>query len=224
MEITLDNNKKTINADISKTIVSLQEKNKIILNNLINKYSPIIVDNFNDYFIGNNVINEISHYSKYPEYSLIYEIMDLLNLDKSFLERDINSLSRTEKIYLNILRNISKLDEIIIFLNPFLGLDNYNKKKIIKLLNYLKEKYIVIISGDVDDLYRYSDYSIVSNDFELKYDKTDKIYIDVKTLIKYKLEIPTLSYITYKAKEEKNVKLFYSKDTRDIIKDIYKHV
>ncbi len=224
MEIKLDNNKKTIDIDISKSIISLQEKNNIVLNNLIKNYSPVIVDNLNDFFIGNNVINEISSYSKYPELSLVYEIVDILNIDKSFLERDINSLSRTEKIYLNILRNISKIDEIIIFLNPFLGLDNKNKNKIIKLLNYLKEKYIVIITGDVDDLYKYSDYSIISNEFELKYDKTDEIYTDVKTLIKNKLEVPTLSYITYKAKEEKNIKLFYSKDTRDIIKDIYKHV
>ena len=224
MEIKLNNNKKTIEIDISKSIISLQEKNNIVLNNLIKNYSPVIVDNLNDFFIGNNVINEISSYSKYPELSLVYEIVDILNIDKSFLERDINSLSRTEKIYLNILRNISKIDEIIIFLNPFLGLDNKNKNKIIKLLNYLKEKYIVIITGDVDDLYKYSDYSIISNEFELKYDKTDEIYTDVKTLIKNKLEVPTLSYITYKAKEEKNIKLFYSKDTRDIIKDIYKHV
>ena len=58
----------------------------------------------------------------------------------------------------------------------------------------------------------------------MKYDKTEEIYSDVPTLNKYGLDVPTLSYITYKAKEEKNVKLFYSRDVRDIIKDIYKHV
>ncbi len=171
-------------------------------------------------------MNEITLFTKYPELSLVTDVIKKIELDNNFLDRYLKELSYTEKIFLNILRNIFRAEKIIIFENLFLGLDLKNRKKLIKLINYLKEKsYIIFItSEDVDDLYNYSDYSIVSDSNILKYGDTNDIYTDVSYLNKYKFKVPTLSYITYKAKEEKNIKLFYSKDVRDIIKDIYKHV
>ena len=106
-----------------------------------------------------------------------------------------------------------------------MGLDLNNQKKYINIINYLKNNYIVFIqSDDVNALYKLADFSIVISRRTIKYDDCDKIYTNVKELKKMDLDIPDLSYITYKAKEEKKVKLFYSKDVRDIIKDIYKHV
>ena len=114
---------------------------------------------------------------------------------------------------------------MIVFKNIFLGLDLHNQKLFTKILTYLKDKYIVFISSDdVNTLYKLCDLSIISSKKTIKYDDTDKIYTNVKDLIKMNLDIPDLSYITYKAKEEKNIKLYYRKDVRDTIKDIYKHV
>ena len=177
------------------------------------------------FFIGKTVLDEISSYTSYPELDTCYETLKILELYNTFMDKETDKLSTTEKIYLNILRNVSKTNDIIVFTNIFLGLDYKNQKKLVKLINYLKQKMIVIIlSYDVNYLYKYSDYSILVSNKIIKYDKCDDIYEDVDTLMKLELDIPDLCYITYKAKEEKNVKLFYSKDVRDIIKDLYKHV
>ena len=225
MEIVIHSsyNKKIIK--VKNSIISIQSDTDKIVNNLIDDYNPVVIDNTNLFFLGNTVLDEISIYNKYPELSIVNEILELLDLSSSFLDKNIYELTTTEKIYLNLLRNISKIEEIIIFKDIFLGLDFKNQKLLTKIVNKLKEKYIVfILSNDVNILYKLSDYSIISSKRTIKYDTNENIYTNVSELIKLDLEVPTLSYITYKAKEEKNVRLFYSKDVRDIIKDIYKHV
>lgn len=226
MEIKLRNGSKSKIIDVEKSIISLQSIDQSVINNLIEDYNPVVVDNTSLYFVSKTVLDEITLFNKYPELNLLGDIIKLLGEQNDFFNRRIDELSTTEKIYLNILRNISKLEKIIIFKDLFLGLDLNNQKNLIKVINYLKElDYIVIIcSSDVNVLYRYSDYSILSGNTLIHFDTTDEIYTNVGYLIKHNFEVPTLSYITYKAKEEKNVKLFYSKDVRDIIKDIYKHV
>lgn len=226
MEIKFRTKQKSKIVDIDNSILSIQTSDTSLVNNLIEDYDLVVIDNRNEYFISDTVLNEIASYNKYPELPLVYEVLNILDLEESFMDKEIITLSRTERYFLNLLRNISKLNKIIFFKDIFLGIDLSVQKRLLKVINYLKSKdYIVIISSsDVDVLYKNSDYSLISNKSNIKFDTTEEIYSDVKTLMKYKLDIPTLSYITYKAKEEKNVKLFYSKDVRDIIKDIYKHV
>ena len=211
--------------EVNNSIISIQYDNEKIINNLINDYNPVVIKNNDLFFLGDTVLEEIQLFNNYPELEIINNIMNLLELNSNFFDKKISKLSTTEKIYLNLLRNISKIDNIILFKNIFLGLDLNNQKKITKIINYLKNNYIVFISSDdVNTLYKLADYSIISSRRTIKYDSSENIYTNVKDLIKMDLEIPDLSYITYKAKEDKKVKLFYSKDVRDIIKDIYKHV
>lgn len=225
MEIKIRSSYNSKKIDIDNSIISIQCDNDKIINNLIEDYKPVIIDNYNLFFLGSNVLEEISLYNKYPELNIVNDIIKLLDLPSDFINKKISELSTTEKIYLNVLRNVSKIEEIIIFKNLYLGLDLNNQKLFNKIIAYLKQNYIVFISSDdVNILYKLADYSIISSKRTIKYDSTDTIYTNVNDLIKMNLDIPILSYITYKAKEEKNVKLFYSKDVRDIIKDIYKHV
>ena len=225
MEIRIHSSSYGKNINVDNSIISIQSDNDSLINNLINDYSPVVVENNNLFFLGNTVLDEISLYNKYPELVIVSDVIKLLELPSNFLDKKINELSTTEKIYLNLLRNISKLETIIVFKNIFLGLDLNNQKKFIKLVNYLKDNYIIFItSDDVNVLYRLSDYAIISTKRTIRYDTNEKIYTNVKDLLKLKLDIPVLSYITYKAKEEKNINLFYRKDVRDTIKDIYKHV
>ena len=224
MEIKLKSQtSKTI--EVNNSIISIQYDNYKIINNLINDYNPVVIKNNDLFFLGETVLDEIQLFNNYPKLEIINDIIKILELNSSFFDKKINELSTTEKIYLNLLRNVSKIDDIILFDNIFLGLDLKNQKKYINIIKYLKTNYIVFISSDdVNVLYELADYSIISSRRTIKYDICDNIYTNVKDLIKMDLEIPDLSYITYKAKVEKKVKLFYSKDVRDIIKDIYKHV
>jgi energy-coupling factor transporter ATP-binding protein EcfA2 len=226
MELKLRNKEKSRKIEIDYSILSIQYNDESIINNLIEDYEITVIDNKDDFFIGNTVIDEISTYTNYPELSIVSDIMQVLELPRDFFDREIKTLSRTERIHLNLLRNIGCLGNIILFKDIFLGLDLKNQKNYIKLFNYLKNTnhLVIICSSEVDYLYNLAEYSVIENKSVIKFETTYNIYTDVPTLIKNKLEVPTLSYITYKAKEDKNVKLFYSKDVRDIIKDIYKHV
>lgn len=227
MEIILRNNyKKKINAE-EGTIISLQASNlNAIVNNLLNDYKYININNNQMYFVGENVYEEINLYNKIYNLSLINDVLNILGLDDSFFNKKIENLSYTEKIYLNIIRNLSLDNKKVLFYDVYNYLDYANQKKIKNLLLYLKDKkYIILItSNDVNVLYKLADYSVLWNKNNFEYSKTDDLYSDVEKLLKFKLEVPILSKITYKALKDKNIKLFYSKDVRDIIKDIYKHV
>ena len=225
MEIIVRSKYKSFLFDINNSIISIQSENDKIIDNFIYDYDPVVIDNINLFFLGETVIDEISVFNNYPNLDIINAILKILELDSKYLDKKVADLSTTEKIYLNLLRNLSRLKDIVFFKNIFLGLDLNNQKKYIKIINYLKEKYLVFItSDDVNVLYKLADYSVLSSRRTIRFDECNKIYTNVIELIKLNLSIPDLSYITYKAKEEKNVKLFYSKDVRDIIKDIYKHV
>ena len=225
MEIKLRNSKSK-NIEVKNKIISLQETNNLVYKHLIEDYNPAVVDNKNLYFVSDTVLDELTLINKYPELEVLGNILKLFGYTNEFFDKNIKDLSTTEKICLNILRNVEKAKDIIVFNNLFLGLDLNSQKSLIRIINYLCEiNYIVIIrSDDVNVLYKCADYSILATKTIIKYDETDKIYTGVKYLMKHKFDVPTLSYITYKAKEEKNVRLFYRKDVRDIIKDIYKHV
>lgn len=226
MEIVIKNKNKSKKVDVSNCIVSLQGVElKDIINNLRETYECECISSDDLFFVGSTVLDEISIYNKYPEMSFVSDVLICLGYDTLFFDKSINALSYSEKIILNVLRKLSDLNKLVVFDNIFSTFDMYFKKKFVKLFELLKENgYVIFITGDVNDLYKYSDYSVVSTKTSIKFDSTDDIYTDVAMLKKNKLDIPVLSYITYRAKEDKGIKLFYSKDIRDIIKDIYKHV
>jgi ABC-type multidrug transport system ATPase subunit len=230
MEIVLRNKFSEEASDIninSGFITSLQSNDvKTIVKNLIKDYDFVSVDNYNPFFLGLTVNEELDLYCEYYDRDKLLILLEIFELDDSFLNRNINTISFTEKIYLNIIRTILKTTDKVIFVDVFKYIDYSNQKKIILLLNYLKEKnyYIIITSYNVDYLYSLGDYSIVWYRHMIDFGKTLDVYKEVEMFKKSRVPSPTLSQITYKAKRDKNIKLFYSKDVRDIIKDIYKHV
>ena len=230
MEISLQNKKNEVASDINIAegkIITLQSNDiKTIVTNLKKSYGFTVIDNYNPFFLGLTVKEELEIYTKeYNEemYAVLFEIFDLEN---GFISRYINTLSYTEKIYLNILRNMLIPNNKVLFVDVFKYLDHKNKKRMILLLNYLKEHnyFTIITSYDVDVLYSLGDYSIVWYKEIADYGPTIEVYKDIEVFNKNRIPAPTLAEITYKAKKEKNIKLFYSRDVRDIIKDIYKHV
>ncbi len=227
MELVIKGSSKSKKIEISKGILTIQSiEEDIILENLSDKNDLRVIDNRNLFFIADTVLNEMFCYNDMPDLEYVNEIIQIFDYDSSFLDRKIDSLSLMEKILLNLFRNLSFNTQIIVFMDFFKGFDISMEKKIIEMFKYLvNKKYIVIlVADDINRLYKYGDYSVISNKTTIKYGKTEDIYSNVDTLLKLKLEVPTLSYITYKAKKDKDVKLFYSKDVRDIIKDVYKHV
>lgn len=157
----------------------------------------------------------------------IKDAFAMVGLNESYLTRRFDTMSNSELYLIQIAIQIICNPKIFIFENPFLNLDYNNKKRLIKLIKLLKEKYhkmIFICDDNVDVLYQYTDKIIFAKDCNkvVMYDTYD-FFTSVKFLKANNIELPNLVDITYMGKL-KGAKLTYQKDIRDIIKDIYKHV
>lgn len=158
----------------------------------------------------------------------IISALKIVGLDKNYLNREIITLSTSEKKLIQIATYLLSNPEVIIIEDPFLYFDLKNQNKIYLLLQRLQEQYkknILIISDNSNILYKYTSqmFFVKNNDILIK-GLTREIYQRVDWLNRNKFSVPDIVLFTYKARKMKKVKLDYHHDIRDIIKDIYKHV
>lgn len=160
-------------------------------------------------------------------YKKMRDSLILVGLTEDYLNKEIYELSSGEQKLIQVAISLIYNPKVIIFDEPFVELDYTNKKKMIRLIKLLKERYhkmIIIASNDSNMLYTLTDdLVIIKGSHVLAADKTEMIYQDIDFLEYNQIEIPELVLFTYKAKQ-KNIKLSYHKDVRDLIKDVYKHV
>lgn len=158
----------------------------------------------------------------------IRDSLKIVELDLNLLKRNIHSLSTSEKKLLQIAISLLSNPDLIILEEPFKSLDIKNEKKVMSLLQKIKEFYhktIVFASDDTKKLYKYTEHLIVFKNSKIIVEgNTNEVFQRVDFLRRNKISIPQIVEFTYTAKKRKKVKLDYHKDIRDIIKDIYKHV
>lgn len=158
----------------------------------------------------------------------IIDSLKIVGLESNYLTRDIQTLSKYEKKVIQIAIMLLSNPNVIILHEPFKGIDIKNEKKIMSLLQKIKEQYqktIIIASDDSNILYKYTiDMIFIKNGEIFLQGPTNEVYTRVDYLKRNKFEIPEIVEFTYLAKKNKKVKIDYHKDIRDIIKDIYKHV
>ena len=210
--------------------------NKKIESKDINKYkkkiSIIREENKERWF--HNTIYENMYYEirrknlclKNPKKKIL-DSLKIVGLNQSYIEKNINTLSTSEKKCIDLAISLLSNPELIMIEEPFKSLDKNREKKMILLLQKIKEQYnktIIFVSSDSNMLYKYTDYLIIGNKQSLIEGKTEEIYQDINILKKHKIAIPEIVEFTYLARKNKKAKIEYHKDIRDIIKDIYKHV
>ena len=118
--------------------------------------------------------------------------------------------------------------KVIVLQEPFKCLDKKNERKITVLLRKMKEQYdktIIILSNDSNTLYKYTTHLIIEKSHKVLLEgNTEECFKNIDLLEKEQIPVPDIVEFTYLANTEKNAKIDYHKDIRDIIKDIYKHV
>lgn len=164
---------------------------------------------------------------KNPEKKII-DSLKIVSLDIQMLERTVYSLSSSERKILQLAISLLSNPDIIVMQEPFRNLDIKTEKKVMSLLQKIKEQYkktIVLVSDDSSILYKYTNHLIVFRNNKIIVEgSTNDIFQRVDFLKRNKVSVPEIVEFTYLAKKRKNVKIDYHKDIRDIIKDIYKHV
>ena len=113
--------------------------------------------------------------------------------------------------------------KIMVIDEPFQDLDYDRKKKIIVLLKRLaKNKTIIIGSSSTDIIYTLCNKVLLLGKMKFLYGDVS-VLTNKTTLNRFHLPMPEI--VTFiKLANNKKVKLPYSKDIRDLIKDVYKNV
>ena len=149
-------------------------------------------------------------------------------MNENYLERDLVTLSNSEKKLILIARGLLSNPDTILIEEPFMYLDLKQEKRLVMLLNKLKEQYnktIVIKSEDIDSLYKYTNNIIIIKNMQVLLEgDTKEVLHRVDYLKRNGISIPNAVRFTYLANKDKDAKIDYHSDIRDIIKDIYKHV
>ena len=238
----------------SSQITGIYQDNwQLILKLLLNKLSydgEILIDNKNIFEYNDNLIscvlslNEKTFLTKKVkdefflakkrlneyEKSYIQKIvasLRLVGLEEDYLEKDIYTLSKSEKKLLQIALALVVNPDILILEDPFVYFDKNSFEKLINMLLELKRKYqktIIICSQDIDILYQITDNLVIFKDNKvLINDKTKTVFKDLLFLKDNQIELPEIIQF----KEEAllyGIKLQNTKSVNDLIKDVYKNV
>ena len=155
----------------------------------------------------------------------VISVLKMVGLDNSYLKRDINTLSKSDKRLLEIALNLITNPDILIITEPFLYLNKNKKFNIKKILLDLRKKYkktIIILSNEINVLYELTDNLIILKDGQvLVNDRTKLIFKDYNFLEKNQIALPDLVLFS-KIALEYNKKIDNYLDVNDLIKGVYK--
>ena len=186
-----------------------------------------VFQNNEDQFIGNNLKEELSYYNVKFDLEKINIVLNEVGLNEEYLDIDISKLSSGELRKLALASVLILDPKIIILDEPSIGIDSESKRKLIKLIKRLKNKYnktIIIVSHDSEFIYDSSDYIFILDKGNLVYQASkNKLFKDSGMLIKYGLKVPNLVNIVDIINKRKNIDLEYRNDINDLVKDIYRY-
>ena len=217
--------------DDSKGIIYFNKIRKLRRNYYLFRNTIELVEKrFVNIFDIDNIYEYFREYIRYRKLEVddidkkIKDSLKIVGLKVDILDRRISTLTFSELKLLQFALAFLTNPKVILFDEPFRGLDLNVRKKIVRIINRLKDKFsktIVIYSNNPNYLYQYTDYLIVlSNNTVLGEGNTSDIFFDSK----YNIKRPDIVDFILLVKDKKNVKLPRRKSVMDLIKDIYWNV
>ncbi len=182
------------------------------------------------FFLKSNVKEEIKEIMKnygYETKNVIKHIVDslkLVGLDESYLERDVNTLSTSERKKVVLASVLSYNPGVIVLDHFFDGLIFRDKEYFKKLFLKLKSKYkkiIILLNRTIEDTFQLVDKIYVINKGELIFTGGKELYYNPK-IYKY-IEKPKIVEFTQYAQETGHDILEYT-DIKELLKELYRNV
>lgn len=164
-------------------------------------------------------------YSKNKINSRIINSLKMVGLNEDYLDLDPFRLSLNEQKKLALACTLVYNPKVIIIDEATTGLNNKEKKDLIRLLKILKNKYkkiVILMSKDTDFLYTFVDYVYILDKGNIVKAGKKDILTNVKLLEKYQLKIPEIVKFVYEAKK-RNIKINYHNNINDLIKEVYRN-
>lgn len=246
MQIKLDNvsfkNLKNLSFDIEdkkitgifcNDIKDLVNINYLISNNIKDdgniKYKP----RFSKKRIGilsisktNEMINGIV--KDYLDENINNSLFDLFEINKEILDRQIDTLSNTEKIKILFINILNNEYETILINGIFEELDITTRKKIIKIIINLKKfnnKTIIVSSTDIDIIYEFIDNLVlIINGNCLSCNNKFQIYKEKEIINNPLIEKPFIKKIEDMIYNKSNINLGNNDTINELIKSIYREI
>lgn len=152
--------------------------------------------------------------------------LNLVGLNEDYLEREINTLSNSEKTLITIALSIITNPDIIIFDNIFKSLDKKYKVTIKNLIKELKKNYqkqVIVIDNDINILYEICTHLIIFNNYNIVLDKNmNEAFNNLEIFDNYDIDIPFLVEFSNNALNYSK-KIKYYKNINDLVKEVYKN-
>lgn len=212
----------------------LRNNIRIVNSNRLRFDIGVVFQNPEEQFFQKTVKKEIEFGMKYFEYKIdqiekrTVDALKMVGLDETFLNRDPFKLSGGEKRRVAIASVLAFNPEVIIFDEPTNGLDTTSKEMLINLIKLLKNKYnktIIVVSHDVDTLYKFVDNVIIlSNGNILLEGNKFEVFKDVDFLTQNGVKVPQIVEFIHKVKLKTGKYLGDIDDINDLIKEIYQNV
>ena len=212
----------------------LRNNIRIVNSNRLRFDIGVVFQNPEEQFFCKTVKKEIEFGMKYFEYKIdqiekrTKDALKMVGLDESFLNRDPFKLSGGEKRRVAIASVLAFNPEVIIFDEPTNGLDTTSKDMLIKLIKLLKTKYkktIIVVSHDVDTLYKFVDNVIIlSNGRILSEGNKYEVFKNIDYLTENGVKVPQIVEFIDKVKNKTGKYLGDIDDINDLIKEIYQNV
>ena len=209
------------------------DKNQKKLKN-IRKRIGYVFQNPEEQFFTTSVKEEIEFSLKNYEYKIeertnkVLELLKMIGLEESFLNRNPHTLSGGEKEKLAIIIALSLDPEILILDEPTIYLDNKSLNELIELLLKLKNKYnktIILISNNINFINKITDNIIMINKGKIILNiKLNQLIDNVDLIKKNGVEIPKILEFISMIEKKKNIKLTYTDDIDKLVSEIKNNV
>ena len=192
------------------------------LDNLKGKVS-YVSNNIGNYVYKKTVLEEIkyhqSHYHNTNDNLL--EILESINLDESYLNKNPNKLSTSEQKKVMLASIISCNPEVIVLDDFGKGLNKNSKLEIKKILKSL-DKTIIIITNDLEFLNNYVDRVYLVIDKRIILDTSGKNLLFEDELYEY-VDMPEIiDFIQHTHREGHSLKKY--DDIKELMKEIYREI
>ncbi len=196
----------------------------------INKKVGIIND---DTIKCNRVKDQLLYYVNKYKYRLdilddrFNEIIKMLNISESILDKDVFDISESEYYKVLIGSVLLYNPEVIIFDDILCFFDEENKQKLFKLSNKLKKffnKTIIFVTSDIDSVYEYIDIAIVIDNAKVLLEgPKEDVYKEYNILKKNRIRIPNIMEFI-KLMRDNNINIDYVDSINELIKTIYREI
>lgn len=210
-------------------IVAATADNNLYIDNLYHELKKIYnfndIDDINDFYMNSTIdyLTELIDKKKENYETRLEEVLLMVDLDDTLLDRKLSSLSDSELIKVEFAKILLLNPKIIFIKNIFTRLDMKNRNKFFKILIKLKKYYnktIFIFSSEINSIYEFIDDIIyINSEEEYIYSNKFDLYENNKNL----KNIPDIIYFTNLMKNKyHNMK--YTDSINELIKELYRKI